>query len=104
MGFPLFRKVQAALEGLEEVSLKQQIIEDQQKDLLADRSSPLRKYDLNFGHSLNDEKIEKPKVYKTIGYSRFFVYLRELVLSFIVLFLSCSYSQYSLIKMYSFAF
>ena len=41
------RKVEEVIEGLEEVSLKQQIMEDQQKDLLVDRSSPLRKFDLN---------------------------------------------------------
>merc|ERR1712126_470500 len=53
------KKVKDAIEGLEEVSLKQQIIEDQQKDLIAERSSPLRKYDLNFGQSPEaDEKVE----------------------------------------------
>lgn len=53
------KKVEEVIEGLEEVTLKQRIIEDQQKDLLVDRSSPLRKYDLNFGQPLeaddNDE-------------------------------------------------
>ena len=43
-------KVEDIVEGLEEVTLKQRIIEDQQKELLVERSSPLRKYDLNFGH------------------------------------------------------
>lgn len=56
------KKVKDAIEGLEEVSLKQQIIEDQQKDLIAERSSPLRKYDLNFGQSPEaDEKVEITK-------------------------------------------
>ena len=49
------------LEGLEEVTLKQRIIEDQQKDLLADRSSPLRKYDLNFGQPLEADGDETSK-------------------------------------------
>lgn len=57
------KKVQEAIEGLEEVALKQQIIEDQQKDLLVDRSSPLRKYDLNFGQPPPeaDEKVKETK-------------------------------------------
>ena len=38
--------MQQTLEGLEELSAKQQIIEDQQKELVADRSSPLRKYNI----------------------------------------------------------
>jgi len=45
------RKVDEVIEGLEEVSIKQRIIEDQQRDLLVERSSPLQKYDLNFGQS-----------------------------------------------------
>jgi len=58
------KKVEEVMEGLEEVSLKQQIMEDQQKDLLVDRSSPLRKYDLNFGQQPEpaaEEKVDEPR-------------------------------------------
>ena len=42
----LHRMLQQTLDGLEELSAKQHIIEDQQKELLADRSTPLRKYNI----------------------------------------------------------
>lgn len=49
------KRVQA-IEGLEEVSLKQKLIENQQKDLLTDRSSSVENYDLNFGHYYEQEE------------------------------------------------
>lgn len=56
------KEAEEAMEGLEEVTLKQQIMEDQQRDLLVDRSSPLRKYDLNFGQQPEaDEKVDETK-------------------------------------------
>lgn len=44
--FLCFRMLQQTLEGLEELSVKQQLLEDQQKQLIAERSSPLRKYNI----------------------------------------------------------
>lgn len=40
------KMLQQTLEGLEELSVKQQLLEDQQKQLIAERSSPLRKYNI----------------------------------------------------------